>query len=60
MRSFMASYKKALDAFASQMSKGLTQYEKDFVKVKSDAVIDSVSTTMVNVKMCLDEMLKAV
>jgi hypothetical protein len=42
------------------MAKGLNQYDKDFVRVKQETIVDTVSTTMVNVKMCLDEMLKAV
>ncbi len=56
----MSTYKKALDAFASQMNKGLAQYEKDFIRVKQDTLVDSMSTTMVNVKMCLDELNRAV
>lgn len=58
----MSSYKKALDSFASQLSKGLQQYEKDFLKAPrhEQLVVDSVSTAMVNVKMCLDQTLKSV
>jgi hypothetical protein len=58
----MSCYKKALDAFAGQLGKGLQQYEKDFLKAprQEQLVVDSVSTAMVNVKMCLDQTLKAV
>lgn len=60
LRSFFSTYRKALDAFGTQMGKALGQYEKDFVRVKDHHVVDTLSTAMINIKMCLDDMLREV
>ncbi len=42
------------------MNKALQQYEKDFVSSKQDYIVDTLSTSMCNVKMILDDMVKGV
>lgn len=62
LKSFFSAYRKALDAFGTSMGKALAQYEKDFVKVKQQEyqAVDTLSTAMINIKMCLDDMHKEV
>jgi hypothetical protein len=65
LKNFFVSYRKALDTFASSLTKAVQVYEKEVIfkgnKGSNDNIlVDSQSTALGNVKMCLDEMVRGV
>lgn len=60
LKTYFAGYKHALDVFSKQLSKSNMIFERDFIKSRSDSIVDTLSTSMVNVKMCMDDLCKSV
>ena len=60
LKSFFSQFKKAVDVFTLSLNKALLQYEKDFVRTKQDQIVDTLSTAMCNVKLCLDDMMSGI
>ena len=63
LRSFFSSYKKALDNFALSLNKANLQFDRDFVRSREDQhlhIVDTMSTALVNVKGCMDNIIKSV
>ena len=57
LRQFMAGYRDGVDAMVRKMEKAGDKFEKEFVrKGDREMIVDTLSTAMVNIKMCLDEM----
>eukprot|EP00347_Sterkiella_histriomuscorum_P016146 403354306 len=42
------------------MQKAVNQYDKDFVKSKQDEIVDTLSTSMFNIKFILDDLVKQI
>lgn len=61
LRSFFQAYRKALDTFSQSLGKAVQVYEKEVIfkgnkNAGDNVLVDSQSTALGNVKMCLDEM----
>ena len=61
LKTFFASYKKALDNFSQSLNKANLQFDRDFVSTKEDKhlhIVDTMSTALVNVKGVMDNIIK--
>jgi hypothetical protein len=65
LRSFFAAYRKALDSFSQSLTKAVQVYEKEVIfkgnkNAADNVLVDSQSTALGNIKMCLDEMARGI
>jgi hypothetical protein len=63
LKTFFASFKRALDAFSQALAKANSQFDKDFVVEKDLThlhIVDTMSTALVNVKGCIDNTIKSI
>lgn len=58
LRNYFSSYRKALDAFVQHLNKANLQFEKDFAKANNAQTVDTLSTSIVNVKICVEHIIK--
>jgi len=58
LKSFFIAYKKAYDNFTLNLSKSFNLLEKECIKQKTGIAVDTLSTSMFNIKSVLDELIK--
>lgn len=58
LKHFFIAYKKALDQFTTGLGKAFQLFDKDLAKSKQGIVVDTLSTSLVNIKSIFDETYK--